>query len=294
MNQRNRRVFALAALLLALLTGLSACQLKTAEPFQLGLSPNRRVIKGDGNLVTRTTQLRDSEPYTLEVNGVSFQWSQAKHAVDIVIDETLPRGVTMTADGNIADSIAISCNAARRVIAIQPREKLILTPTRLEIRVGAPIEKLVLNGPWDFSYNCPSVARCEIALNGAADGDMTFGKLDQLRLDINGAGDLTLNGAATQATINVNGAGSVSAFGLNAEHATIAINGAGDCEITALQTLSAEINGLGDVTYHGSPRVTKTIHGLGNIHAGGRDEEAGDRETGGRDEETGDRGMGVR
>jgi hypothetical protein len=155
-------------------------------------------------------------------------------------------------------------NADHTALIIDCR-KLVIAPTKLLLRIGAPVEKLDISGAWSLAYHCPSVKQCSIVLNGATDCNFTFGSPDLLRLQMNGASDCTLQGAAKRAEFELNGAGNVDALALSALDAKVTANGAGNCSVTAVETLSVEINGVGSVTYGGHPQVTKTIHGLGSI-----------------------------
>jgi hypothetical protein len=252
------------ALVLCLALPLAACNLKPAAPWPEVLKPGARLVRGDGNVVEKKTQLPDSEDgYTLRIAGISLRNYAAD--VELVIDESLPREVVITADGNIAERIDVTCGAGGDIVV--ERQGLVFTPTRLSITVGAPVRELEVNGAWRFTYDCPSVQGCVASVNGAANGAFTFGALDVLRVDVNGTGDIRLTGAARRADLKIAGAANIRAFGLAAEAAGVTINGTGNCEITATGTLDAEINGLGKVTYAGSPAVSKTIHGLGEVKA---------------------------
>jgi len=269
MRGRNYRIAVLLALLLALL--LSACQY--VEPLRLGLpGESRGVLRGSGAVVERRIPLESgAESYRLRLSGISLRWAgeqaqSQRDAEDLVINEAFAREIKLSTDDNIAEWIKISCDA-EGVIVITMEEKKILAPTALRITVGAPVEELILDGAWNFVYNCPGVRACSVRLGGASKGDFTFGSLDRLGCTLNGACDITLRGAAARADFTINGASHIAAFDLLAGDAGVTINGAGSCEITAAGALDAEVNGVGQVVYGGSPLVRRTIHGLGEVKA---------------------------
>ena len=257
---------AILAIALCLALPLAACSLKPAGPWPEALKPGGRLIQGSGSVVEVKTPLsEDVHGFALRITGISLRGS--KTDVELVIDESLEREVVLTADDNIAECIKVDYSAASGEIVIDLTHRVIFTPTKLAIAVGAPVRKLDLNGAWRFTYNCPSVKECEVSIHGAANGDFTFGALDKLVLGVNGTGSIKLAGAAKQADLTVDGAANIRAFDLAAESAKVTINGTGNCDVTATETLFADINGLGKVTYDGDPEVNWDIDGLGKVEA---------------------------
>jgi len=258
---------AVLAMALCLVLPLAACSLKPAGPWPEALKPGRRLIQGSGNVVEVKTQLPDAgRGFALRVNGITLQ--NSKTDVELVIDESLAREVVLTADDNIAECISVDFDAGPGQIVIDLTRRVVFTPTKLTIAVGAPVRALDVNGAWRFTYNCPSVKECEVSIDGAANGDFTFGALDTLALTLNGTGNIKLAGTAKQAELRIDGAANIRAFDLTAESAEVTINGTGNCDITATKALFADINGLGKVVYGGNPPdVDYDIDGLGKVEA---------------------------
>lgn len=105
-----------------------------------------------------------------------------------------------------------------------------------------------------------------ITLEGAADIDATGIDSDSFELEIDGAGDVTLEGTCGAFEIEINGAGDVDAEELICESVDVTINGAGDVDAYASESVEAELNGVGDITICGDPSsVRPRIHGLGSF-----------------------------
>lgn len=265
-----KRILALLALALAALTLLAACELKPAAPFQLGPyreesgdSGGRRWVRGSGDVSAETdvnAHMRGQE-WTLRVDLPRITTGVAK----IVVDESLPFAGKLETDSNIQAGLHKSYNLSKREIILRGEKDKWYAPTVLTFTVGLPVNRLIINGGWKLEYNCPGVTDCDIEINGAVDGDLKFGALDTLRLDINGASNCKLTGTAKRVEIEMDGAADISAFDLIAQEASVTLNGAGECEIMAEQTLRAEINGVGSVIYDGNPRVDKAVHGIGTV-----------------------------
>lgn len=103
-------------------------------------------------------------------------------------------------------------------------------------------------------------------IEGAADVDITGIDSDSFLLEIDGAGDVTLEGTCGDAEYEINGAGDIDAEDFKCKTVEITINGAGDADIYASESIRATLNGVGDITVYGNPsRVRPSIHGLGSF-----------------------------
>ena len=273
---KYKRWFAIV-IVICMTLPLAACHLKPAAPWpalregspregESCLREGGSLVRGNGKVVERKTPLpEDERGYALRVKGISLRGSAGD--IELVIDESLPREVVLAADENIAAYINVDYNAGAGEIVIDLKQRVVFTPTKLSIVVGAPVRALDVNGAWHFTYDCPSVTACEVSVNGASNGKLAFGALEALRVDVNGASDIKLAGTAKLANLTINGAANIRAFDLAAVAADVTINGAGDCEITATGILDAEINGVGKVVYDGQPAVSPHIRGLGEVRA---------------------------
>lgn len=103
-------------------------------------------------------------------------------------------------------------------------------------------------------------------IEGAADVDITGIDSDSFLLEIDGAGDVTLEGTCGDAEYEINGAGDIDAEGFECKIVEITINGAGDADVYASESIRAVLNGVGDITVYGNPsQVRPSIHGLGSF-----------------------------
>lgn len=106
----------------------------------------------------------------------------------------------------------------------------------------------------------------ELALNGSGEIDMHDILEPRLTLAINGAGDITASGRASNLVAVIRGAGDLKLRRLETVKADVTVEGAGNIEVTALQQLTAVINGSGDIVYFGQPTaLRREINGAGLI-----------------------------
>lgn len=103
-------------------------------------------------------------------------------------------------------------------------------------------------------------------INGSS--DMTLAGIDQPRLHIriNGSGDVTASGRATDLEYSVAGSGDGHFEGLEADTVSVNVAGSGNADVSPRQRLDVKIAGSGKVTLHSEPQQLEThIAGSGRI-----------------------------
>lgn len=108
-----------------------------------------------------------------------------------------------------------------------------------------------------------------LALHGTGNIWLNSIRQESLALDLNGSGNVTVEGRVNQLNVTVNGAGDINAQRLDSKLADIRLSGSGDITVTARETLKAHLIGSGDITYYGHPtRIEKRIVGSGDLQPG--------------------------
>ena len=92
-------------------------------------------------------------------------------------------------------------------------------------------------------------------------------KLDSKKLSIliEGGAAGNLSGRVDDLTIEIKGAGLISAGDLKAKRARVSVQGAGQVTVNASDELDAEVAGAGIVWYIGEPKLTSNVDGIGWI-----------------------------
>ncbi|MDY0269492.1 head GIN domain-containing protein [Trichloromonas sp.] len=89
---------------------------------------------------------------------------------------------------------------------------------------------------------------------------------DDLKIELSGSSNMTLEGRAERLNAKIDGASGLLARQLKAKTVTVAISGAGSAEVHASERLHGEISGVGSIRYAGNPgEVTRNITGWGDI-----------------------------
>jgi hypothetical protein len=114
-------------------------------------------------------------------------------------------------------------------------------------------------------YRLTVATLVSVAVSGA--GDVTASNLQTGRLtaEIDGAGGMTLSGAADAQVVTISGTGEYDAENLQSSTAEITVDGAGDAVVRVSDRLDVSIRGVGSVEYIGDPQVTRDVRGAGSV-----------------------------
>lgn len=199
-------------------------------------------LMGTTMLVTSGLARGDEETETRNLD--EFNRVVIEGAMDVVIEAGKSQSVKVSADEDYLDRVETHVDDGTLYISQEGRRWH-------NINVDIEISVRNLDG---------------IYLEGAADIDATGIDSDDFELEIDGAGDVTLEGSCGTVTIEINGAGDIDAEDLKCKNVDVTINGAGDVDASASESVIAELNGVGDITICGNPdRVRPRIHGLGSF-----------------------------
>lgn len=105
-----------------------------------------------------------------------------------------------------------------------------------------------------------------VTIEGSGDIKGNTINSETMSAEIDGSGDISLNGTAKKLHVSINGSGDANTRELTADDVHIDINGSGNAFVQANSSLHIEINGSGDVEYIGSPTsVNQSINGSGSV-----------------------------
>jgi hypothetical protein len=139
----------------------------------------------------------------------------------------------------------------------KPVRIYITTPELTEISVSG---SNTVRGLTDWQVN-----NFEIDASGSNTVDLNLKGANEIKNQVSGSADITLNGDAKDFDIQISGSGKVKAFGLTTKTADVNVSGSGKCELTVTERLKARISGSGNVQYRGNPTVDTSISGSGRV-----------------------------
>ena len=88
---------------------------------------------------------------------------------------------------------------------------------------------------------------------------------EKLTILVEGAAGGNLSGRVDDLTIEIQGAGWISAGELKARRAKVSVQGAGQVTVNASDELDADVSGAGIIWYIGAPKLKSNVDGLGWI-----------------------------
>jgi len=103
-----------------------------------------------------------------------------------------------------------------------------------------------------------------ITIAGAGGGRVEL-DVDNLLVDVFGAGKLELSGRAGTSVFNISGAGELDALQLQTFNTTVNLSGAGTISVNCSENLIINASGAGSIEYRGTPHVNLNTGGAVNI-----------------------------
>ena len=187
---------------------------------------------------------------TTETREVApFDRLEVAESIDVQVVPGDGREVRVAAGENVIDRVVAESSGG--VLRIDIRDRgIVIGPDPLN----------------DVAVQVPASALARVDIEGS--GDVTLEGIDQdaLELHIEGAGDVEASGTVDRLTATVQGAGDARLSQLSARTARVEVQGAADAELNVSDELDVTVQGAADVSYTGNPTVRSDIEGAGDIH----------------------------
>ncbi len=141
---------------------------------------------------------------------------------------------------------------------------------RVRIYITAPtLDELVFSGVGNVSLQGKWTGqKLHILLEGAHNVTAKDVDIEELKVKLDGVGNLEIGGKAQTARLFLNGTGNIDAYDLIIQNARCAVNGIGRLECHVSDELIADVSGMGSVLYRGEPKnVRSSVSGMGKVKA---------------------------
>lgn len=199
------------------------------------------------------------------MNVDSFSVIVLNSSADLYVSQNhYPRSVTIKAQQNIIDLMDVNIIDATLTI---DNELCYQASEKVEIYVNSnAIEGLVIRGSGDI-HTLTNLKGQNMRMRIDGSGDITAEvKYRLLVADINGSGDISLSGNANRLEVGINGSGDFKGPNMNCQSTSVNINGSGDALVNAEHYFEASVIGSGDIRYTGFPTdTTFSVRGSGSI-----------------------------
>ncbi|MFC7049055.1 head GIN domain-containing protein [Emcibacter nanhaiensis] len=101
-----------------------------------------------------------------------------------------------------------------------------------------------------------------LEVDGAVDADIEGFDGGDFEIELNGAGNIEMEGKCDKLVIDLNGAGNIEAEDLECKDVDVDVNGAGNVEVYASESIVAQVSGFGNIDVYGKPKKVDTSDGL--------------------------------
>ena len=176
--------------------------------------------------------------------------------------------VTAFTGVTVSGAYEIQWSAGKPAVAITTDQNL-LPLIKAEVSDGTlHIESDNLRPTKGILITLSSASLADVQLDGAVRFTARQVSGRELKLEANGASNISIDGSVTNLEVNLSGASKLDAKSLLAQTASVSASGAcyGDVNVTG--TLNASISGAGVLTYAGNPKsVEKDVSGAAAIRA---------------------------
>lgn len=214
---------------------------------------------GNSNVVDNLDEIDDWKVLILDV----------KREFDVEVGEIIVRDDSnkeiCTVEGNDSDKIKVNIDEKNKKIIIENKEQLMSSAGKIKININVPIGYIEIeNGNFKLDIveqksKFIGIFKCGLA------GNIGFSNVEDVELNIKGAGSIKLSGEAKNTDISIKGGANIDGLDLKTDKAIIHIEGAGNVSINASDVLDASLKGVGQILYKGNPKLRDSIDGLGKI-----------------------------
>ncbi len=211
-------------------------------------------VKGVGAVVKRT------------VNVAQFHGIDVQGSIDVVLTQAPSQSVEVEAQANLVDLVTVEVSKGTWTIATS---KGYSTDKPFIVHISSPlIDQVEIHGSGDVKSESTFTAdNVRLGVEGSGDIVLAY-NAKSVTADIQGSGDIKLSGSAQTLTASVEGSGDINAKNMTAETAAVSTAGSGDITVNATGSLSASIEGSGDILYRGKPaNINRSVAGSGEVRS---------------------------
>jgi hypothetical protein len=209
-------------------------------------------VQGNGR-ITKTDKELSSEFNTVEIDG----------AFDLFLSQGSVPQLSIETDENLVQYIDAKVKNHKLIIKnkrnIGPSNDINIYLTINTIKQMNLAGAVVVKSTGKINFDSFGMK-----LFGASNVTMDMNCVD-LKLECNGSTTLRLSGAASDATIGVDGACDIANDQLIVDNMKLDVEGGAKVKVNVLTKLDVKVNGAAEVNYLGSPEVHKEIKGAGSV-----------------------------
>ena len=211
-------------------------------------------IRGNGHIKTET---RSTGSFSnIDVSG----------NINVYIKQDSVSSIKVETDENLFEYIIVENDGG--TLKIHPKENMRLKSSK-SIKVyisNSSFKHFKTSGACDIisENRINSKDALTFKLTGAGEIKMKL-NAPSVKVDLSGAGTITLSGETKDFMVDGSGATEINCFDLKSENTYIELSGAGDAEVFASVKLDVHVSGAADVKYKGNAIVSQSVSGAGSV-----------------------------
>lgn len=208
--------------------------------------------RGNGNITVRERAVSDFDEVEIRGN------------YDLVLQKAAAEKVVIETDENLQDFIELTVGGKRLTIRnLEPlisKQNIRITVYYTTLQALSSSGSSVVSSDGMIKSN-----KLDVEFSGAGSLNLEL-EVEDLEVDMPGAGLIKLVGYANRQRLKMSGAGHLNALNLITNETRVELNGLGGADIHALKKLDATLNGVGSIRYKGAPaELNQDVRGMGVI-----------------------------
>ncbi len=215
---------------------------------------NLLILLFAGSVMTVAAQKTINDPNAEIRPAKNFQAIELSSAFDVYLTQSNEETVAVsTTNSRFKDNIKVEVKDGVLMIRYENKEKWTSGSQKLKAYVSfKQLNRIKASGACDiYIVGTWKAENLKVNISGATNIKGAVNISNKLMLDMSGASDITLSGAAGQIDIKASGASNFKGYDLSVDYCDVNVSGASDVKITVNKELSAEASGASDIRYKG-------------------------------------------
>jgi hypothetical protein len=181
----------------------------------------------------------------------------------VLIEQGETEGLVVEGSDNVLARLKTYVSQGRLILKMDPG-LTVRIPDELTFRVQLKsLEAVTVSGLGKIQAGSLKTGDFKLVVSGAGELTIQDIQAEDVTIELEGLGNVSLAGEAASLVIMVDGAGNINAGELECQAATVSVEGLGNVTLWVTGELSGQLNGGGSVSYYGNPQTNVESNGVG-------------------------------
>ncbi len=208
-------------------------------------------LEGHGDVKTQARTVKPFKKISLGIDAKVILVKDSVQSVRIEAQSNLLDAIDTEVSGDCLNIESEGCFSTNHQIIVY-----VSLPELTGVEIGG-------SGDIEGKSNFP-VEDLDLQINGSGKISLEV-SAKSIDATINGSGDIFLSGSTRDFKGEVAGSGNINADKMPADKSKVEIHGSGNAYVFAIRKLDIDVAGSGNVYYKGSPDISSNISGSGKL-----------------------------